>query len=87
MCNSNQTLCILFQLHTPPFASCIFFELYQSGEDFYVKIFYKNSTANEMNIPAQEIPDCGMECPLYRMYEVYDDVLPKKSFDEECMSF
>lgn len=31
-----------------------------------------------------EIPNCGTKCPLYRMYELYDDVLPKQSYEKEC---
>lgn len=72
----------LFQSKLVPTASCLFFELYQSDNDHYVQIFYKNST--ETNIPAMEIPKCGTKCPLNKMYELYDEILPKNSFEEEC---
>lgn len=30
------------------------------------------------------MPNCGTKCPLDKMYEWYDDILPEQSFDEEC---
>lgn len=71
-----------FQLHKPPYASCIFFELYKENELPFVQIFYRNST--ESNVPALDIPECGTKCPLSQLYDLYGDILPTKSFDHEC---
>lgn len=30
------------------------------------------------------IPNCGTECPLQKMYEIYDHVLPKFDYKIEC---
>lgn len=66
----------------PPLSSCLLFELHQCNDDPYVQIFYKNST--ETNIPSLEIPKCGSKCSLKKFYELYQDILPKKSHAEEC---
>lgn len=73
---------LLFQLHRPPYASCILFEQYQTETENYVQVFYKNST--EINIPALEVPNCGTKCPLNKWYEVYKSILPTQTFEEEC---
>lgn len=30
------------------------------------------------------IPNCGEQCPLFKLYKLYDDVLPRESYEEEC---
>lgn len=30
------------------------------------------------------IPDCGQKCPLTKMFEVYEDIIPTEDFDIEC---
>ena len=50
----------------------------------HVEILYKNSTKMD-DIPLLlEIPECGAKCPLKKLYELYDYILPTKSHDEEC---
>lgn len=74
------------QLHVPPYASCIMFELYNTvnSTEKYLQVFYRNST-DANNIPALEIPNCSStKCPLDKWYELYGDILPTKSYDEEC---
>lgn len=71
----------LFQYRLPPYASCIFMELYEHNDDPYVQIFYRNTT--ETNIKPLEVPNCGTKCPLSKIYDLYDDILPTGSFDEE----
>lgn len=46
-----------------------------------MQIFYKNS--NDSPDPIH-IPGCGTSCPLSKMYELYDDILPKNDFATEC---
>lgn len=72
-----------FQPHKPPYASCLFFELYQDIDDsYYVQIFYKNSTVT--NVPPMEIPYCGVKCPLPKLYEIYSGILPSQDYDTGC---
>lgn len=66
----------------PPYTSCIFFELYENHEENYVQIFLKNSTST--NVPALKIPNCGIRCPLNKLYEIFDDILPEQDFDDGC---
>lgn len=60
------------------------FELYKVDEVPYVQIFYKNSTAADVTPIEMEIPSCGKKCPLEKMYEIYRDILPTESFEQEC---
>lgn len=70
------------QQHRVPYAACIFLELYQSINGPYIQVIYKSST--RQNTDPLEIPNCGSKCPLKKFYELYSDILPSKSFDEEC---
>lgn len=69
----------------PPLSSCLLFELHRGDKDPFVQIFYKNST--KVDIPSLEIPECGSKCPLKKFYELYKNVLPKRSHTEECALF
>lgn len=62
----------------------MFFELYKSDEIPYVQIYYRNTT-KMTNLPPLEIPGCGTKCPLTDLYNLYSDVLPTQSFEEECV--
>lgn len=63
-----------FQFDLPPYASSLYFELYNRGSKYYVQLYYRNS--NEENPPPLEIPNCGKFCPLEEFYELYKDLLP-----------
>ncbi|XP_031632798.1 lysosomal acid phosphatase-like [Contarinia nasturtii] len=73
----------LYKLHQPKYASCMFFQLYSSDEMPYVKIFYRKS-GNVVNIKPLNIPNCGSKCPLEKLYELYQHILPTQQFDKEC---
>ncbi|XP_058812426.1 prostatic acid phosphatase [Topomyia yanbarensis] len=72
----------LFELHNPPFASCVLLELRQSAhyDEPYISIYYKNTTdePEPMNIPS-----CGPRCPLSQMFKIYQDILPD-NWPREC---
>lgn len=70
------------QPNIPPYASCLFFELYTSESGPYVKLFYKESIEKEAQL--LEIPECGVKCSLNDLYKLYWDILPTKSFEAEC---
>ncbi|CAG9807128.1 unnamed protein product [Chironomus riparius] len=65
--------------HNPPYASSVLIELIQLQDNYYVQVYYKNSTEPIL----LDLPGCGTACPLNRMFEVYKDVLPV-NWDEEC---
>lgn len=66
--------------HNPSFRAAVLFELRQIDSDYHVQIFYKNTTAEPK---ALDIPGCGVSCPLLKMFEIYEQVLPI-DWDEEC---
>lgn len=73
----------VFELHNPPFAACIMLELRQpadSEQQPYVEIFYKNTTAEPFQLA---FPGCGVQCPLDKMFEIYDSIMPK-DWEAEC---
>lgn len=58
-------------------------ELRKYQNEYYVQIFYKNSVHNPVPIM---IPGCGgTACALPKMYEIYDEIIPKNDFDTECL--
>ncbi|XP_031638619.1 lysosomal acid phosphatase-like [Contarinia nasturtii] len=76
----------LYDGYIPPFASCLFFELYQSGKDnFNVQLFYKNTTVEDLPpLNPLNIPGCGTKCPLDQFKRLFKDVLPIQNFETEC---
>ncbi|KAJ6639919.1 Prostatic acid phosphatase [Pseudolycoriella hygida] len=64
----------------PPVATCIIFEMRNIQNVPHVEMFIKNSTTA---IPLQ-IPNCGLSCPLDKLYILYENILPAKSFEDEC---
>lgn len=75
---------MILQLLQPPYSSCLLFELYQGRNDPYVRIFYKNNTDMNITLHSLNIPKCGVKCPLTRLYSLYEDILPTKSFEDAC---
>lgn len=55
-------------------------ELHLIDNEPRIKIFYKNTSTVAIPI---EIPNCGFACPLDKMYQLYDPVLPS-NWNEEC---
>ncbi|XP_031636577.1 prostatic acid phosphatase-like [Contarinia nasturtii] len=76
----------LYDSHMPPYASCLFFELYNSNEgrkeNVYVQLFYKNTSAEDF--PPLNIPGCGTKCSLEEFHRLFRDVLPTEDFETEC---
>ncbi|XP_031631785.1 lysosomal acid phosphatase-like [Contarinia nasturtii] len=81
--NLLNSLGLFAEPYQPPFASCIFFELYNGTNGPYLKIFYRKS-ADEDELSPLEIPGCGTECSLKKWYKIYKDILPTKPFDDAC---
>lgn len=72
-------------IHLPNYSSCVFIELHETSAGFHVEIYYKQHHGEDI-IPLEPlfIPNCGRKCPLSKMYELYDDILPTDDFDTEC---
>ena len=75
-------LFITFQLHIPPYASSLHFELYKTVDDeHYIQIFYRKSDEEELS--PMHIPNCGEKCSLDQFQAIYNDIIPG-DFDMEC---
>lgn len=72
-----------FKGQQPPYAACIFFELYRQHDgSHYVQIFYKHST-NKIIEPLK-LPNCDLECPLANLFKIYAEILPTQTYDDAC---
>lgn len=69
----------LFDFHNPPFLACVMLELRLHQGTPYVTVVYKNDTDPTTLV----IPGCGVTCPLKKMFDLYDDVLPT-DWETEC---
>lgn len=69
-------------MHLPPFGAAVLFELYKSRNNYYVQLFYKNTTAEVIH--PMNMPNCGTKCPLKKFFTVYKDVIPTRDFETEC---
>lgn len=60
-------------------------ELHQSNGTFHIEIYYKRDRGDD-KVPLQPliIPNCGNKCPLHKLNEIYQDILPTKDFETEC---
>lgn len=73
---------IALQLHLPPYASSLHFELYKNAEgEYFVQLFYRKS--KEEHPLSMEIPQCGEKCPLNQFIALYSDIIPGE-FESEC---
>ncbi|XP_037885224.1 prostatic acid phosphatase isoform X2 [Glossina fuscipes] len=64
----------LFNGRSPPYTACVLIELRLDYErQPFVSIFYKNSSTEPQPL---YIPSCGTECPLRKMYTLYENILP-----------
>ncbi|XP_031634018.1 prostatic acid phosphatase-like [Contarinia nasturtii] len=67
---------------SPPYTATVLFELYKKGDSYYIEIFYKNST-NE-NLSPLNMPTCGVRCSIRDFRRIYETVIPTESFEKEC---
>ncbi|XP_031617001.1 prostatic acid phosphatase-like [Contarinia nasturtii] len=72
------------QAHIPPYSSCVFFELHRNKGKYHIEVYYKRDRGVDKR-PLQPLRlRCGPKCPLNEFYDKYNDIIPTKSFDEEC---
>lgn len=72
----------LLQVHIPPYASSMYFELYKRGSEYFVQLFYRR-IPTELVLPLR-ISKCGFLCPLKRLYEIYKEILPTEDHATIC---
>lgn len=73
----------VYHFHVPPFSASIHFELYRRASEYYVQLFYRKDKFQD--VPPIEIPHCGTKCPLDKLYELYNDILPSEDDTYESL--
>lgn len=68
--------------HNPPFTATVMMELRIIDNVPHVAVFYKKGPADKIG-QQMEIPNCGKYCPLSKMFDLYESVLPV-DWDDEC---
>lgn len=58
------------------------FELRKLNNDYNLQIFYRTTPTEAPKLLS--IPKCGPVCPLSKMFDLYDKVLPEGDFETEC---
>jgi lysosomal acid phosphatase len=70
-----------FQYHSPPYASTILFELRRSSSDYYVNVFYRNSS----QLQKITLKGCDFDCKLTDFVDILKPVLiSRDEWDVEC---
>lgn len=68
--------------HNPPFTATVMLELRIIKSVPHVALVYKRGVGDATG-QQLEIPNCGLYCPLAKMFQLYENVLPL-NWDEEC---
>ncbi|XP_073844028.1 prostatic acid phosphatase-like [Musca autumnalis] len=68
----------------PRFSALIAFEMRQNQEtnEYYVEIYFQNDPKLEPQ--PLTIPGCSFQCPLEKLLELTQEVMPTASYDEMC---
>lgn len=61
---------------SPPYAAMVIAELHQVAGDYYVKLYYKNSTTDSDLMESLTIPNCTATCRLDKFIELTKPVIP-----------
>ncbi|XP_067619397.1 prostatic acid phosphatase [Eurosta solidaginis] len=71
----------LYDMKSPVYTACVLFELRLDEKNQpFVSLFYKNTSAEPTLL---SVPDCGVACPLEKMFTIYNDILPV-NWEQEC---
>lgn len=70
------------QIHSPPYTASVLFELYKSSQGYYIQLFYKNTT--DENLTPLTIPLCGPKCSLEKFRQIYEAIIPTAKYEKEC---
>ncbi|XP_065361200.1 venom acid phosphatase Acph-1-like [Calliphora vicina] len=68
----------------PNFAALILFELHQDmdTQEYYMELYYQNGPKSSLE--PLTLPGCIFQCPLAKVMELLQDVLPTGTYDEMC---
>lgn len=68
----------------PRFSALIAFELRRHSEtgEFFVEIYFQNHPDKEPKL--LQIPGCGKQCPVAKLLELTNHVLPDAPYTELC---
>ncbi|XP_037947770.1 prostatic acid phosphatase-like [Teleopsis dalmanni] len=73
----------VYDMHSPTYTACVLIELRVDDQRKpFVSVLYKNSTT-DMEPYLLNLPGCGTECPLEKMFSLYKDIIPD-NWKEEC---
>uniref|UniRef100_A0A1I8M673 Histidine phosphatase superfamily (Branch 2) n=1 Tax=Musca domestica TaxID=7370 RepID=A0A1I8M673_MUSDO len=74
----------VWQRQMPRFSALIAFELHQNSEtnEYYVEIYFQNDP--QLEPQPLTIPGCSFQCPLHKLLELTEDVMPSSSYEEMC---
>ncbi|XP_046672861.1 prostatic acid phosphatase-like [Homalodisca vitripennis] len=70
-----------FEIHFPPYASCVLLELRLIDQDYFVTLFYRNSTVSEPLLLTMK--SCSAVCPLEQFLTLIQPLLPE-DWHQEC---
>lgn len=70
----------MFETQFPYYASAVFLELHKEGNDRTVKVFWRNTTEeqlrqNQENIYELEVPNCGYPCKYNKFKEIVQPIM------------
>jgi lysosomal acid phosphatase len=72
----------VFDPQIPPYCSATFLELKKRQEEYYVELYYRNSTATQEPHLLQ-IPGCEPSCPIQEFKRLTEQLIPL-IWEEEC---
>lgn len=50
-----------------------------------MEFFYKKNRGEDSEpLEPLLIPNCGKRCPLEKLYEIYEEIIPVDDFETEC---
>lgn len=71
----------LFEIHAPPFAATILFEVYKNTNNYYLNIIYKNSSQPQQ----MKLKDCDFNCPIDSFFKIIAPIsISLDDWSNEC---
>ncbi|KAF5285088.1 hypothetical protein FQA39_LY16777 [Lamprigera yunnana] len=73
----------IFQYHSPPYAATILLELRTKNNNYYLNVFYKNSSDPQKMV----LKGCEFDCPLNKFLEIIEPIrITPEAWDFACQS-
>ncbi|KAH8270102.1 hypothetical protein KR018_004062, partial [Drosophila ironensis] len=74
----------VWETQMPRFSALIAFELHQNPEtrEYFLELYFQNDPEKE---PKQlQIPGCAKQCPISKLVELIEEILPDAPYEELC---